>query len=154
VGFAGQRLPHTARCTWPLEDGVLRQWFFVPNGIAVSRDGKAVYVAENQKNRVWKIERKRDGSAGNKRVWSNLPAVPNPWNGPDGIRLDDRGRLFVAQFGAGKIQVVNPDGRVLTTLQAGGANPTNVAFSRDYKTLYVTEVETKSIYKIDLTSLR
>lgn len=125
--------------------------FHFPNGVAVSDDDKWVYVAETQRNRIWKIERKADGSAGEKSVWCNLP----PSNvGPDGMAFDDRGRLFVAHFGAGAVQVIGPDGKVMASLNAGGKNPTNVAFSRDFKTLYVTETETKAIYKIDLSPLR
>ena len=128
--------------------------FLFPNGVAVAPDGRSVFVGETQRNRVWKIEIKADGSAGNKRVWCDLPATPHPWNGPDGMRFDNRGRLFVAQYGNRAIQVVSPQGRVLETLNAGGANPTNVAFSRDQKTLYISETETNAIYKIDLTKVR
>ena len=128
--------------------------FFFPNGIAVAPDGKSVFVAENKRNRIWKIALKSDGSAGNKRVWCQLPPVPQPWNGPDGIRFDSRGRLFVAQYGNSAIQVVSPQGRVLDTLNAGGQNPTNVALSRDEKTLYISEVQTNAIYQIDLTKTK
>jgi len=128
--------------------------FMFPNGVAVAPDGKSVFIAENKRNRIWKVALKRDGSAGNKRLWCTLPPVPQPWNGPDGMRFDHRGRLFVAQYGNHAIQVVSPQGRVLDTLNAGGQNPTNVAFSRDEKTLYISETQTNAIYKIDLTKTK
>ncbi len=127
---------------------------YFPNGVAVAPDGHALFVGETQRNRIWKIEIKADGSEGHKRVWCVLPTPPHSWNGPDGMRFDNRGRLFVAQYGNHAIQVISPQGRVLETLDAGGQNPTNVAFSRDQKTLYVSETETNAIYKIDLTKDR
>ena len=127
--------------------------FKFPNGVAVSPDGKFVFVGENQKNRIWKIERRKDGGAGAKTSF-NLPPVPQNWMGPDGMRFDNRGRLFATQFGTGKIHVLTTDGRVLATLDAGGSNPTNVAFSPDFKTLYVSENQTKALYKIDICALR
>ena len=74
--------------------------------------------------------------------------------GPDGMRFDNRARLFATQFGTGKIHVLTVEGRVLATLDAGGKNPTNLAFSPDFKTLYVSENQTKALYKIDIRALR
>lgn len=124
--------------------------FDFPNGVAVAPDGKSVFVGEFGGNRIWKVELAKSGVAKSKRVWCSLPKG----GGPDGMRFDDKGRLFVAQHGGGKIHIVEPDGRVSRSLDAGGQKPTNVAFSHDFKTLYITETQTKAIYKIDISLLR
>ena len=125
--------------------------FWFPNGIAVAPDGKSIYVAETNRNRITKVQINADGSDGARRVFCNLPPSEV---GPDGMRFDDKGRLFVAHFGGGAIRVIDPNGKVIDSFDAGGKNPTNVAFSADFNTLFITETQSKSVYKIDLTAWR
>jgi len=116
-----------------------------PNGIALSRDEKWLYVAESPRNRILRWQIRSDGTLGEMEVFIDLP----PPGGPDGMRFDSRGNLWVAQFGAGKILVVSPDGKVWRSYPAGGRNPTNVEFGgKDNRTLYITETETNAVYTI------
>jgi len=58
------------------------------------------------------------------------------------------GNLYVAHYGGGHVRVIGPSGQILTSLPAGGPTPTNVAFWHD--SLYVTEGQSGSIYRLDI----
>jgi sugar lactone lactonase YvrE len=68
--------------------------------------------------------------------------------GPDGMAFGADGNLYVAHFGSGYVQVVAPDGAIVTSLPAGGISPTNVAFWQE--SLYVAEGNSGSIYRLDI----
>jgi gluconolactonase len=118
-----------------------------PNGIAFSADGKNLFVCESARNRILKFNVKPGGTIFNKTEFIVLP------NGdPDGIAFDDKGNLYVAHFGTGYLFVLNPQGKIIQKIKTPGLKPTNVEFGdEDMKTLYLTEVETNSLYKIRLT---
>ena len=60
------------------------------------------------------------------------------------------GNLYVAHYGGGDVIVLNPKGELIERIPVGGHHPTNVAFGGpDRRTLYVTEVETGSVYRFD-----
>jgi gluconolactonase len=61
--------------------------------------------------------------------------------------FDAAENLYVAQYGGGAVIVLNPMGELIERIAVGGLFPTNVAFGGpDGRTLYVTEVETGSVY--------
>lgn len=125
--------------------------FWFPNGIAVAPDGQSIYVAETNRNRITQVDLNADGTDGARRTFCDLPFSEV---GPDGIRFDDQGRLFIAHFGGGAIRVLDKTGKMIDSFDAGGKNPTNVAFSADFNTLFVTETASKSVYQFDLTAWR
>lgn len=113
------------------------------NGIAFSSDGKEAYVCESAKHRILKYNLEPDGMFSNKSVFVDLPG-----GDPDGIAFDSEGFLYAANFGSGKIYIINPDGSVKSYLTAPGKKPSNVEFAgNDLKTLYITEDETNTVYK-------
>jgi gluconolactonase len=113
------------------------------NGIAFSADGNNVFVCESANHRILKFEINKDGTFTNKKVFATLPD-----GDPDGIAFDIEGNLYVANFGSGRIYILNPDGSIKNYLEAPSKNPSNVEFADgDLKTLYITEDETNSVYK-------
>ena len=57
---------------------------------------------------------------------------------------------YIAQCGGGDVLIVSPKGELIERISVGGTFPTNVAFGGpDRKTLYVTEVETGSVYRFE-----
>src|SRR5689334_11077313 len=76
-----------------------------PNGIALSPDGKILYVAMTDDRKILAYDLDRNGKASNERTV--VPALPA---GPDGMRVDAKGNLFVAARG---VQVYSPDGKLL-----------------------------------------
>lgn len=115
-----------------------------PNGIAFSPDAKYAFVCESAFNRVLKFTVAKDGTLTDRKVFIELPG-----GDPDGLAFDKAGSLYIAHFGGYKIYVVNPDGKIIKEYKTPGKKPSNVEFAgKDMKTLYITEDETNSVYKI------
>jgi gluconolactonase len=126
-------------------DGTLEQLdsgLAFPNGVAI--DAAYVYLAETGHNRVLRYALSADGQVGPREQWCQLEGG----SGPDGMAFDAEGSLYVAHFGAGRIDVVDRGGLVFDQIPVPGRKPTNVAFGGpDNRTLVVTEVETGSVYQ-------
>jgi gluconolactonase len=123
-----------------------------PNGIAFSPDAKFLYVCESALQRILKFPVNEDGSLGNFEVFTQLPG-----GDPDGIAFDIKGNLYVAHFGTGFIFVLSSDGAIKRKIEMPGKKPTNVEFAgKKLRTLYITEVETNALYKmeVDLPGLK
>ena len=114
-----------------------------PNGINISPNGK-LYLSESAKNQILSFDILDNGTVANKSVFVTLP------NGdPDGLDFDSAGNLYAAHYGTGTLFIISPNGKILEEIKTPGKKPTNIEFGGDdLKTLYLTEVETNSIYKI------
>ncbi len=119
-----------------------------PNGLGISPITKKLYVSESGKHRVLEFEISESGALKNKRVFIKLP------NGdPDGIEFDTVGNLYIPHFGTGTLFIISPSGKILQKIKTPGKKPSNLEFGgSDLKTLYLTEDETNSVYKIRTTN--
>ncbi len=135
------------------------------NGLAVSKDGKILYVVETDENRLLKFKIGADGSLSDRRIFVNLDDlthhVVHIW--PDGVKIDSRGEIYIGQSArethvplAGVIFVVDARAKLLRQLTLPSLQVPNFAFSPDEKTLYVTAVDQidKSPYLGKLYSIR
>ena len=114
-----------------------------PNGIGISPVDGRLYVCESAKTRILSFSIDANGNLSDKKVFIDLPG-----GDPDGFNFDLEGNLYVAHFGGGNLYVISPSGKILRKVKTPGLKPTNVEFAgEDGKTLYLTEVETNSIYK-------
>jgi gluconolactonase len=123
-----------------------------PNGVALSADGTAVYLAETYHNRILRFPIEPDG-VGAREDFAFLPGE----EGPDGMAFDEAGNLYVAHYGGGKVAVFAPSGEMIEGIPVPGAKVTNVAFGGpDRRTLVITDVETASLYqtRVDVPGLR
>ena len=117
------------------------------NGIGVSPDQKTLYVSETVGNCILKFTINRDGSLSRRSNFALLNVlVKNKadswWNGPDSMKIDSRGNLYVAQWSGGKILKIAPDGKLLHVFEiAAGDGTTIVAFGDNERDLYVTVVK-------------
>lgn len=118
--------------------------FAFPNGLALSVDGKCLYLAETFANRIHRFELDKQGQVKKREVFANLEGGL----GPDGLALDNRGNLYAAHFGKGVVVVFDPAGRKLAELPTEGFLPTNVAFWNG--DLYVTELERGCVMRLEL----
>jgi gluconolactonase len=117
------------------------------NGVGVSPDQKTLYVSETVGNCILKFSINGDGSLSHRANFALLNLlVPNKntswWLGPDSMKLDAKGNLYVAQWFGGKILKISPAGKLLHVFPiAAGDGTTNVAFGPGEKELYVTVVK-------------
>ena len=117
------------------------------NGIGVSPDQKTLYVSETVGNCMLKFKINDDGSLSQRSNFALLNLltrnkVESWWLGPDSMKIDSKGNIYVAQWFGGKILKISPDGKLLHAFEiAAGDGTTNVAFSEGEKELYVTVVK-------------
>ena len=114
-----------------------------PNGVALSPDGKVLYLAVTRGNCVWRVPLLADGSVA--KV-SQFFTSYGP-SGPDGLAVDAQGRVIVANPGLGYVWVLNARAEPVAVLRGpAGASVTNVAFGgADRSTLFVTDSSHGSI---------
>jgi gluconolactonase len=116
------------------------------NGVGVSPDQKTLYVSETVGNCILKFSINSDGSLTHRANFALLNTlVPNkrnsPWLGPDSMKIDSHGDMYVAQWFGGKILKISPAGKLLHVFEiAAGDGTTNLAFGPGEKDLYVTVV--------------
>jgi len=117
------------------------------NGIGVSPDQKTLYVSETVGNCILKFTIDADGTLSHRSNFALLNLltknkVESWWLGPDSMKIDRKGDIYVAQFSGGKILKLSPEGKLLHTFEiAAGDGTTNVAFGEGEKDLYVTVVK-------------
>ncbi len=114
-----------------------------PNGIVLSADGKRLYLAESQRNRVLVYDVQGPGKVANRAVFVELPALDDTKgqidNQPDGMCLDAAGNLYVAHYGMREVQVISLAGQVIRRYAGGNLTTSNVAFGGpNHDQLFVT----------------
>lgn len=122
-----------------------------PNGVALSPDGRFVYLAVTRANAVW-------------RLMADAPDPLLPMAGvflslsgglgPDGLAVDRHGRIAIAQAQAGRALLFDRLGDPLARIRLPeGLWTTSVAFTPDGDALLIVEAETASIYRAELADI-
>jgi gluconolactonase len=101
-----------------------------PNGIALSPNGRVLYVTNSDERNVRAYELDRSGDPTGERVLiAGIEGVPN------GIRVDEKGNLYVA---AGGVLIYSPEGQLLHTIPVHEV-ASNCAFGEsDFRSLFIT----------------
>ncbi|MBM3811939.1 MAG: SMP-30/gluconolactonase/LRE family protein [Acidimicrobiia bacterium] len=111
-----------------------------PNGIAISPDGKILYVANSDERNIRAYDLDSRGRATKERVL--ISGIDGP---PDGIRVDEKGNLWITCKG---VAVYTAAGKFLHRIELP-ETPANCTFGDpDLMTLYVTA--RTSVYRIRL----
>src|SRR5213075_2638580 len=106
-----------------------------------------LYVSETVGNCMLKFKINDDGSLSHRSNFALLNLfVPNKveswWLGPDSMKIDSKGNIYVAQWFGGKILKLSPEGKLLHVFEiAAGDGTTNITFGKNEDELYVTVVK-------------
>jgi gluconolactonase len=115
------------------------------NGLAVSRDGKLLYLAESDRHRLLTFSIGINGELSNEVVLVDLQTVVTrsgtPKITPDGLRIDSIGRLFVGLYEGGGFFVLGDNGQFIRWVEVPGHYHANLAISPDGKRVFVTTTE-------------
>jgi len=117
-----------------------------PNGMALSRDGRRLYVAQIfsaigpvvPDNAIWEIPIRAGRPSGPARI------VARTERAPDGLAADERGRLYIADNGSGTIRRFDPATGEQIVVAQGMPNVASLVFGEggfDRYSLYATSTE-------------
>lgn len=119
-----------------------------PNGIVLSADEKFLFVAVTRGNCVWRMPLLADGgiSKAGQFFTSYGPS------GPDGLAVDEAGRLLVANPGLAYVWVLNHRAEPVQLLRGtSGHSLTNLAFGGGTrKMLYATDSTKGDVLRIEM----
>jgi sugar lactone lactonase YvrE len=107
------------------------------NGIALSPDGKTLYVSEMFANKItvydYEIE---TGTAGNRRVFV---AIPEDAGKPDGLTVDSQGYVWAAHWGGWRVTRYDPAGKLEREIRVPTELVTCIGFGgENLDELYIT----------------
>jgi sugar lactone lactonase YvrE len=114
------------------------------NGLALSPDGKTLYASEMAAQRVLKFEVADGGMLGARYLFIRLgdlaadPQGVDIYMGPDGLKTDSAGNLYIAQFEGGRVLVVDPEGKLVRILMVPAPYVTNLTFGETEGTVFIT----------------
>jgi len=120
-----------------------------PNGIVLSNDERFLFVAATRGNCVWRMPLLADGSVSKAGQFFTSYGP----SGPDGLAMDEGGRLLIANPGLAYVWVLNSRAEPQEVLTGpAGASITNLAFGgADRKTLFCTDSTHGHILKADMS---
>jgi gluconolactonase len=120
------------------------------NGVAVSKDGKILFVVETDGHRLLQFDIGPGDALSNRRLFVNLDDLTHNVVHiyPDGVKIDSKGQIYIGQNPrdvhaplAGTIFVLNAGGQLLRTLTLPSPGVPNLTFSPDEKRVYVTALD-------------
>lgn len=103
------------------------------NGIALSPDQKTLYVNESVQRNIHAFTLNDRGD-----IVASRRLVHFEEHGLDGMACDSNGNLWVTRHGKGTIVVLSSDGSLLNEFELTGQKPSNLVFSPDGKSLFIT----------------
>ena len=116
-----------------------------PNGLAVTKDESTVLVAEFAAKRIVSIP---SATVKGGFKLTNVYARTEGGVGPDGILMDDKNQLYVANLATGEV-LVYANGKLVHTItlpKEAGALATNLAITKDK--IYITEAQKGEVWSV------
>lgn len=103
-----------------------------PNGMVITPDGRTLIVAETLAMRLTAFDIGPDGALSNRRVWATLGM-----RAPDGICLDAKGHVWVANAIAPECVLVAPGGEIVAKVETAEPCYACMLGGDDRRTLYI-----------------
>ncbi len=122
-----------------------------PNGMVLTNDGSMLYVAQMfsnirpvvSNNAIWAIRLKDDGTPARD---AKLAVRAGPEAAPDGLAMDDQGRIYIAANAEGRIWRFDPHIEEMALIAEGVFGVASLAFGQgdfDNTSLYITTTYSK-----------
>ncbi len=116
--------------------------FVKPNGIIGTPEGKTLYVADFDDNKIWKYTIQDDGSLTNKTFFAP--------HGSDGMTIDNKGNVYLT---SGKIWIYSPEGELIEDIEfpekpanvCFGGKKRNLLFVTARKGVYILKMKVKGV---------
>ena len=120
-----------------------------PNGLALSPDEKALFLAVTRANQIWRLPLHPDGTTSKVAAFITLSGG---LAGPDGVAIDEQGGLAVAHCGLGTVWLFDRLGEPRYRIRScEGISTTNLAFGgTDNRSLFITESDTGTILRAEV----
>jgi len=146
--IVGQEYPFAGVFRFSPTDGrlsVLASDFQAPNGLAITDDGKRMFVCDTREQHIRVFDVADDGSLKNGRVFCEAKLDEHQGR-PDGMKLDAAGNVYLAANSPEGVWVFDPEGKLLGFIGVG-ESPANLAWGGDdWQTLFVTAQT--SVYRL------
>jgi sugar lactone lactonase YvrE len=98
----------------------------IVNGPAFTADGATMYIADSAARRIYRCG--VDVASGEVASQTLFAEVPPEFGGPDGMTVDDRGRVWTALWDGAAVRCYEPDGS-FTDLPVPAPRPTSVCLA-------------------------
>jgi len=119
--------------------------FNQPNGLCFSPDEKLLYVNDSARRLIRVFDVAADGSLNNARLFADKIASSTEPGGPDGMKCDERGDVWVTAPGG--LWVFAPSGELIGKIRAP-EQVANLAWGGpDFHTLFLTA--SQSVYRVE-----
>ena len=120
-----------------------------PNGLALSPDEKALFLAVTRANQIWRLPLHPDGTTSKVAAFITLSGG---LAGPDGVAIDEQGGLAVAHCGLGTVWLFDRLGEPRYRIRScEGISTTNLAFGgTDNRSLFITESDTGTVLRAEV----
>ena len=121
-----------------------RDLFEQPNGICFSPDEKLLYVNDSAKKLIRAFNVAPDGSLSGERLFASAIQSPSQNGGPDGMKCDQRGNVWVT--GPGGVWIYAPSGELIGKLHIPEVVANLAWGGPELRTLFVTAIH--SVYRL------
>ena len=112
-----------------------------PNGVALTPDGKTLYVADTSERKIMAYDLDAAGNASNERTF-----ISGMNGSPDGLRVAENGNVYIA---TGPIDIYSPQGKLIKSIKFPELAANCEFGGPDLKTLYVTA--RTSVYRVQVS---
>ncbi|MFW5861396.1 MAG: SMP-30/gluconolactonase/LRE family protein [Spirochaetota bacterium] len=118
-----------------------------PNGIALAGDGNELLVNEHLAKKISRFAVAKKGLLDEYGTFLELdsmigaPRLTGDYMGPDGLKIDDEGRIYVCLYGAGTVLITDRAGEVRGRIEVPMTYVTNINFGDTSSTVFITASE-------------